>query len=311
MLQRRRARPPNLFSPVATVALLAAFVGCDAAVLELGEIRGDAGIPEAAPTITGDATAPPDAAIAPEASPEASSGDLPLQGPELGLWLRADRNVVTESDGSVSFWRDQSLRHRDLEQPASTLRPEWKASDPTFGGQPAVAFPKRSRVPILNFNTTAPFPAFAAPTTYYLVYRTGANPGTGVGAESFYALFGDAVSVNVYAHSVAVGTSGGTLVAISNLTTEPHLLAATATVFAAPDVFLDALTAAPVKSRGSGNPNANGRLYLGYGVNTINGQGIDGAVAEVIVYEGVAHGPTERKQVLGYLAQRYRLPLAP
>lgn len=307
MLQRRR--PPAI--SLATLALLALFVGCDAAVLDLGETRGDAGIADVASTTTGDGDPPPDAAVAAEASVEASTVDLPLQGAELGLWLRADRNVVTESDGSVSLWRDQSLRHRDLEQPASTLRPDWKASDPAFGGQPSVAFPKRSRVPMLNYDPTATFPAFAPPTSYYLVYRTGANPGNGVGVDSFYALIGDALTVNVYAHGVAAVTSGGTLVATSNLTPEPHLLAATATVFAAPDLFLDALTAAPVKSRGSGNPSANGRLYLGYGVANINGQGIDGAVAEVIVYEGVAHGPTERKQVLGYLAQRYRLPLAP
>ncbi len=291
--------------------MLALFVGCDAAVLDLGEARRDAGNPDVATTIGGDAAPPADAALALDANSEASTGDLPLQGPELGLWLRADRNVVTESDGSVSFWRDQSLRHRDLEQPATALRPEWKAGDAAFGGRPAVAFPKRSRVPILNYDTTRAFPAFAAPTTYYLVYRTGANPGTGVGAESFYALFGDALTVGVYAHTVTVGTAGGSLAAISNLTTEPHLLAATATSFAAPDLFLDALTAAPVKGRGAGNPNANGRLYLGYGVANLNGEGIDGAVAEVIVYEGVAHGAAERKQVLGYLAERYRLPLSP
>jgi len=55
----------------------------------------------------------------------------------LLLWLRADVGV-TESNGAVSNWADQSGNHLDARQPDETQQPTWAAVG--LSGRPAVMF---------------------------------------------------------------------------------------------------------------------------------------------------------------------------
>src|SRR5262249_48717337 len=60
---------------------------------------------------------------------------IPLDG--LELWLRADQGV-TQSDGSVSIWRDFSGKKRDALQTAVNARPKLRTN--ALGGKPALVF---------------------------------------------------------------------------------------------------------------------------------------------------------------------------
>lgn len=56
----------------------------------------------------------------------------------LLYWLRADAGVVTDADGNVSTWSDQSSRDNDFTQADAARQPTWVADG--INGQPAVQF---------------------------------------------------------------------------------------------------------------------------------------------------------------------------
>jgi hypothetical protein len=66
---------------------------------------------------------------------DASVGNIPVTG--LALWLRADRGV-TESNGTVSLWADQSGAHMDATQDQASLKPTLVSNG--INGQPSILF---------------------------------------------------------------------------------------------------------------------------------------------------------------------------
>ncbi len=266
-----------------------------------------------------------DAAVnAKDAADAARAGDGGPLAANLALWLRADLGV-TPNGAKVSAWADQSGSGRDVSNGTTATQPELPTTDSAFGGQLSMRFLNNSPADPQAvggsevLTSTAPVTALPAPFTAYFVYR-GGDPTVAGGLflfESGTAAGNDHQNLRInggastWSISYATNLNGAAVAglpidAIPNATVaSAHLLIAVLSGGSSA-LYLDHYSTAAVTGT---LPNAT-MDDLNLGATRLGQSGLNGAIAEVIVYNGV-HQAADRQTIAAYVSSRYGLSIAP
>jgi Concanavalin A-like lectin/glucanases superfamily/Fibronectin type III domain len=218
----------------------------------------------------------------------------PLPTGEI-LWLRADEGVVTDSNGNVSTWEDQSGHGNNATQSSSNVRPTVAAN--ALNDLPAVQFSNASGQ---FFNLPSALMTAATQGEAFIVVKaTSATPSNARGLWHLGANITDYPNfdLNIYdsfgssvAYDVGTPPSGVANYGIYNVSAQAGLWTAR----------VDGVTL--FKSTTN---------TVSFGSNPVLGsngsQSFDGEIAEVIIYNSVLSA-AQRAAVGEYLESKYNLP---
>ncbi|WP_165920183.1 LamG-like jellyroll fold domain-containing protein [Chthoniobacter flavus] len=226
-----------------------------------------------------------------------STGD-PMPLAAAVLWLRADEGVVTDANGKVVTWLDQSGYQNDAFQNSAGNRPAWTTTSASLlNGHPLVTFGGSASLNLPNFTSSL------GAGELFTVHRSALNQSStssvgwhhfGTGGSAYYPYSG--VIYDDFGTDTRQ-TLGAPLVATDSY----HLY--------------DALS-----QPNEWTARQNGRLYYTTNVNNVkfatnpqlglNYSYFQGDVAEILMFNR-ALTPDERHAVEGYFTRKFALAQAP
>lgn len=211
-------------------------------------------------------------------------------------WYRADLGYTLAS-GRVSNANDQfgGDANKHFAQADAGKRPLYVPANPDFNGRATWSF-SAARGDTLVTGTWAS--SATQPNTVYVAYKAGSAAATralldGIGATARHAIQNEATT------GYPLLYAGAQITSASNKASAKTYLCAVVNG-ASSALYLDDFATAAV----SGNAGAHGIEGLTLGTNYLGGLGLDGDVAEFIVYAG-AHDSSTRARVKAYLLSRY------
>ncbi|MBK5286035.1 MAG: PKD domain-containing protein, partial [Bacteroidia bacterium] len=224
----------------------------------------------------------------------------------LKLWLSADTLVTYNAGNQVSLWQDRSGNNNHCSQSSSPNQPIYVLSEPTLCGKPSVYFNTGS---FLNFSSQI-FPVH--PFTLFMVVKATYNQngvvlstlgGAGHGIVFMYLASSEmrffsstpTAGPNFYDNTLSAGQ--GLNFSIYSFTTNADSAFAGANT-----LYINTQVRPPFSFQldsTQDSPLTLGGLYPAGGP-----LGLDGNVAEIILYNGVL-ADTSRIQVENYLHDKY------
>lgn len=207
----------------------------------------------------------------------------------LLVWLKADALSLNDGD-AVSSWTDSSGNGTHATQGTALLRPVFKTSI-------------LNSLPILRFNgsqylQTGTFSG-GQPATFFAVPKFSGSPQfafDGVGASNRNAMWSNSGSRALYAGSILNGSS-----ATANFEVWSAIFNSTSST-----LWVNGTSDA---TGDIGTQNLTNGLVVGAAGDPVGGGGLNGDLAEVIIYNS-ALSSTNRQLVEDYLGAKYGITIA-